>query len=145
MSQYNTCHLERNQPVSREMPMAKILIVDDQRIQRVLLRALLEYDGHEIHEAGDGQEALDHYQSDPTDLVITDTVMPVISGLELCERLIQHNPEVKIIAISGGTAKVPGAANEYLKLAWKTDVVRTMTKPVAPEDLQQAVKDVLAN
>lgn len=145
MSQYNTCHLERNQPESRNMSMAKILIVDDQRIQRVLLRALLEYDGHEIHEAGDGQEALDHYHNDPTDLVITDIVMPGISGLELCEKLIQHNPAVKIIAISGGTANVPGGASEYLKLAGKTGVVRTMTKPVAPEDLQQAVKDVLAN
>jgi CheY-like chemotaxis protein len=79
----------------------RILVIDDSAAIRELLRFILEAEGYEVSEAADGAEGLRRYLSDPTDLVITDLLMPGMDGLELLEALQRVVPTPALIAISG--------------------------------------------
>ena len=96
--------------------------------------------GYEIIEAGDGQKGLELYRKHRPDLVITDLVMPEKEGLETIVELKREFPGVKIIAISGGGRKVPGA---YLQIAKKLGAERTFTKPIDRLEMIQAVRELL--
>ena len=65
----------------------RVLIVDDDRKIVDLLGELLELEGYQIATAADGSEAFDLAISFAPDLVVSDVVMPVLGGLELCRRL----------------------------------------------------------
>lgn len=68
--------------------MTKILIVDDHSDIRKLIRMTLEFDGYEIHEAVDGESALQVAAACRPDLVLLDVMMPgAFDGLECCRRL----------------------------------------------------------
>src|SRR5258706_14864455 len=67
--------------------MATILIVDDHETNRELLATLLGYWNHQVVEAGDGVEGLEHARSTRPDLIITDVLMPRIDGYEFTRRL----------------------------------------------------------
>lgn len=64
-----------------------ILVVDDEAMNRELLRELLEAKGHMIVEAENGDQALDQISSDPPDVVLLDVMMPGIDGFEVCRRI----------------------------------------------------------
>jgi len=81
--------------------VARILVVDDDKAVRLLLRAMLERRGHSVVEAEDGAEGLQYYRAAPADLVITDIQMPVMDGLQMIKELRGDFPTAKIIAISG--------------------------------------------
>ncbi len=68
----------------------KVLIVDDEEIARTLLRHVLEQEGHEVHEAGDGLGALEILKEKECRLVVTDWEMPRMNGLELCRAIRRH-------------------------------------------------------
>lgn len=82
--------------------MARILIIDDDDNVRGLLRRILEREGHAVLEAANGREGLRLYRIAPTEIVITDILMPEQNGLETIMALRKEFPEVKIIALSGG-------------------------------------------
>lgn len=65
----------------------RVLVVDDERINRKILRSLLEERGHLVKEARDGGEALGRVKDEPPDVVLLDVVMPGIDGFEVCRRL----------------------------------------------------------
>ncbi len=82
----------------------RILVVDDERNIRRTLRMVLEGEGATVLEAATGEEALAQIESaEPIEVIITDVMMPGISGLELLERLAgaAGTPEVPVILISG--------------------------------------------
>ena len=60
--------------------MATILIIDDQESIRALLRTMLEAAGHKVMGASNGRIGLDLYRQKPTDLIITDILMPELNG-----------------------------------------------------------------
>ncbi len=60
--------------------MKKILVADDKASSRELMRTLLEHVGYEVHEAGDGQEALDVALATAPDLILLDIQMPRLDG-----------------------------------------------------------------
>ena len=103
--------------------MATILVIDDQEPIRVLLRAALEGDGHEVLEAANGLLGLERYRERAADLIITDLLMPEMNGLELMLELNRSFPHVKVIAMSGGlerkgelnAAKLLGARQTFHK------------------------------
>ena len=81
----------------------RVLIVDDDRKVAELLTELLEQDGYEVVCAHDGGRALDILDSFEPDVVISDVVMPVIDGIELC-RHIKKEPRTAntpVLLISG--------------------------------------------
>ena len=82
--------------------MARILVIDDAKLVRDLLRQFLTRAGHEVIEADDGLKAAELYGNRPADLVICDLVMPNRDGLETLRELRRVDPNAKVIMISGG-------------------------------------------
>ena len=120
--------------------MASILLVDDDdQFRRMFSRILVRAD-HQVVEACEGQEALDIYGKQPTDLVITDLVMPGKEGLEMIVEFQQLYPEAKIIAISGGGRVGP---QDYLRMAKAFGAKRVLTKPFLRDEMLEAIDQVL--
>jgi len=83
--------------------MPSILVVDDEDQVRQLIRQSLEQSGYHVTEARHGKEALQQYRLAPADLVIMDILMPDQDGLETTATLLREFPNVKVIAITGGS------------------------------------------
>jgi CheY-like chemotaxis protein len=83
--------------------VSRILVVDDEPDQRFLLRRILQRAGHEVSEANDGAAALRAVRESAPDLVVTDMMMPVMSGVELirCLRGDPATAHIPILAASG--------------------------------------------
>lgn len=76
----------------------KILVVDDEVAIAELLRELLDHDGVEVLVAHNGQEALEALQEERPQLILSDVMMPVLDGRELCRR-VRADPAISHIAI----------------------------------------------
>ena len=120
--------------------MASILIIDDELQIRVMMRRILEKVGYDVYEASDGKEGIKLFRAKPTDLVITDIIMPEKEGLETILDLRHDFPKIKIIAISGGGKT--GLPN-FLPAAKKFGAIRTLPKPFGKDDLLKLVREVL--
>jgi CheY-like chemotaxis protein len=120
--------------------MAKILLVDDEKQLRSMLRIALESAGHEVEEAVDGKEAIESYRNHPADLLLTDIVMPGQEGIETIMQFREKYPELKIIAMSGGGQN---SGQSYLDWAKKLGANRTLAKPFSIEGFLGAVQEVL--
>jgi len=117
-----------------------ILVIDDDENIRLLLRAILEPEGYQVVEAPDGDKGVKAYQKNPTDLVITDLIMPGKEGIETIRDLRREFPNVKIIAVSGGGRIGP---DSYLKMAKGVGALCTLSKPIDRSGLLNAVKEVM--
>lgn len=82
--------------------MAKILVMDDEPFILLMIKKMLEKEGHEVDLALNGNDGLELFEKFRPDLVITDIIMPQKEGLEIILELRQKHPGLKIIAISGG-------------------------------------------
>jgi CheY-like chemotaxis protein len=120
--------------------MARILIIDDDVQTLNMLRKMLEREGYEVMDAPDGKEGLKLYRENPTDLIITDLIMPEMEGIETIQELKQDFPDIKIIAMSGGGRVGPG---DYLHLAKMLGAQRTFAKPVERKELLKAIRELL--
>jgi two-component system chemotaxis response regulator CheY len=81
--------------------MARVLIVDDSKIMRSLIRAALMKMGHEaIGEAGNGLEAYDMYFSLKPDIVTLDMSMPVMNGIETLKKIKEKDQDAKVIMLT---------------------------------------------
>lgn len=117
--------------------MADILIIDDDRQMRRLLRRILTGAGHTVHEAENGRAGVELFERQPAALVITDIVMPDMEGIETIVSLRRDNPAVPIIAISGGTDPV------YLRAASGLGATASLEKPFQPDRLLALVEGLL--
>jgi CheY-like chemotaxis protein len=120
--------------------MGRILIVEDDTAVRELLREMLERAGHDVIDAGNGQEAIALHKSTPADLIITNILMPEKEGLETIQELRRDDPDIKIIAISGGGQVGPA---DYLDIARRFGAKKTFSKPFNRKDLLAAVDELL--
>jgi PAS domain S-box-containing protein len=117
---------------------AKVLIVEDEKLIRLNLRALLEDLGYQVTEAADGREGQDAFDRERPDLVLADLRMPVMDGLSMIAGLREKSPETPVIVISG-TGSVRDAVDSLRLGAW--DYV---LKPVTdPEGLDIIIKRAL--
>ena len=80
---------------------SKILVIDDERPIRNALRDILEYEKFVISEAADGNEGLELLKKTPYDLVLCDIKMPKMDGIEVLEKIMEIQPDVPVIMISG--------------------------------------------
>ncbi len=83
------------------VPVARILLVDDNKLGLIARKAVLEDAGHRITTAQEGQEALERFTREKFDLLITDYKMPRMNGLELIRRVRERAGTLPIIMISG--------------------------------------------
>ena len=119
----------------------RVLLIDDDDLVRKILRRILEGADFEVVEAADGDEGIRSYEAEPIDVVVTDILMPKKEGIETIIELRRINPEVRIVAISGGGRNV---GQQYLKMAGKLGADRILPKPVRPKELLDAVRDILS-
>lgn len=116
--------------------MPTVLIIDDDQVFRSSLSRMLEKAGYEAMTASDGEEGIELYTQMGFDLVITDIIMPVMEGIETIIKLKSLNPDLRIIAMSGG-GKV--GADEYLNTARLLKVNAILKKPFSLKELQEVL------
>ncbi|MBU0704717.1 MAG: response regulator [Chloroflexi bacterium] len=120
--------------------MAKILVIDDNTELLDLLRVLLEQrGGHQTILSADGTDGLAQALADPPDMVISDVMMPGVSGYEICRQL-RANPSTASIPILMLTAR--GQAVDH-QAALEAGADDHMVKPVEAEELLNRVNDLL--
>lgn len=120
--------------------MATIFVIDDDASIRRSLRRILELEGHETREAGNGTVALEELAGADVDLVITDIYMPEMDGIEFLIRFRDLHPATPIIAISGGGY----APKEFvLKDASLIGATTTLSKPLTVDGVLDAVRRAL--
>lgn len=81
--------------------MAKILVVDDERSVRTIIKELLDLEGHTVDAAEDGVQALEKFREAGYDLVITDIKMPNMEGDELLSKIRELQSDIAVIMVSG--------------------------------------------
>jgi len=111
---------------------------DEQRMRDYLSRKVAELDPH-LESAGvaaDGEETVELVESRLPDLLLTDIKMPVLSGLELVQKIRSTNPDLRIIIVSGYSEF------EYARRAIELGVDEYILKPVDVEGLREALRRV---
>ena len=125
--------------------MARILLIEDDEMVRFALRLALEEEGHNVVEASDGKKGVSEFKSMtagsmPTDVVITDILMPEKHGYETIAEIQGITPDAKIIAISGGGGVDPKA---FLNISKTLGIEQILAKPFSVKDLFDAVNNCL--
>jgi CheY-like chemotaxis protein len=130
--------------------MQSILVIDDEPDVRDAVKRVLDRAGYSVRTADSAVDALTELGRVPTDLVISDIIMPKINGVQAIESIRKAFPSVRIIAISGGgnfgiAGYQPTAitTTAYLASAEKAGAHFVLTKPFESVDLIRAVEKVL--
>jgi signal transduction histidine kinase len=127
-------------PVSASLDGTEtILIAEDEEAIRELIRNVLQQRGYRVLSASDGAAAVELASKPelPIDLVISDVVMPRLSGPELVKRLLESRPDLKVIFMSGYTQE--GA----LSAVTVGEAAEILEKPFSPQVLLSAVRKLL--
>jgi CheY-like chemotaxis protein len=114
--------------------MARVLLVEDEPTDRVILAELLERMGHEVYFASDGEEAFKTYLKNSIEIIITDLNMPHVDGLEFIGAVRALFPKAMMIAVSG---KGP----ELLAEAEREGAFAALSKPIDPQELRKAIAE----
>ncbi len=116
-----------------------ILLTEDEDAVRDIARACLELYGYKVLEAGSGEQALRLLQNlhEPIDLLLTDLVMPGMSGRELAALAVALRPSLKLLYMSGHADELPLSSAEH------DAHVPLLTKPFTPLGLAQRVRATL--
>src|SRR3954452_24857744 len=124
-----------------EASMARVLIVDDDPICRAIGVEALTQEGHACEEAEDGEAATVRMAEQAFDLVVTDLLMPNKEGIETIIEIKKMLPQVKGIAVSGGSSAAP--PGQRLQMAARLGPDATLSKPLRAEALKEAARQVL--
>jgi PAS domain S-box-containing protein len=121
------------------MPPRTVLLVEDEVPVRAMAARILRRHGHHVLETGSGEEALvaARRHGGPIDLLLTDVVMPQMSGRVLAERLTPVHPEMRVLYMSGYTD------DEILRRGLYQPGVRYLQKPFTVDGLAEAVASLL--
>lgn len=121
----------------------KILIVDDEPSVLKMLRKMLKDESDDIIEASNGEEAIQLCQQHKIDLLITDIVMPKKHGIDLIMEVKKINPNLPVIAISGGGG-ISGRF-DYLEIAELLGAKNILHKPFDARDLREVVHNIIGS
>lgn len=115
--------------------MRRILLVDDSRVTRELIKVYLIAKDVTLVEAVDGQDALEKVRADPPDLVIADMRMPRLDGSELCEAL-SRDAATRAVPVVILTSNKDAETRRRARAAGAREVLQ---KPIQPQALLEAV------
>ncbi len=122
--------------------MIRVLIVDDEKLERVLIRKGFSWEDHGFHiigEASSGEEALRIIELEKPDVILTDISMAGMDGLTLSEKIRIIHPAAKIVIITGYREF------EYARKAVQLGVEDFLLKPVSMEDLSKISTKIKAD
>lgn len=130
--------------------MTSVLIIDDEAEVGHALRRVLERAGFTVTTCLGAAEGLVAFRDAPTDVVITDIIMPKMNGISLLQSIRAHRPQTRIVAISGGgnfgpIAYQPEAitTSAYLAAATQAGADAVLTKPFDKDVLLETVRRIL--
>jgi len=112
-----------------------VLIIDDEKSIRDVLVTFFRENGYDVLTANDGREGIAAFERTPTDLVITDIVMPRVEGIGTIRQIRKQSRSVKIIAMTG-------YVDSYLKEAITLGADDSINKPFNTEELMAVVDRV---
>jgi CheY-like chemotaxis protein len=122
--------------------LAKILVVDDDPAVQMTIRLLLERAGHRVVVAGDGHKGLAAFNVGDFDLLFLDIFMPGMDGFETMRHVLQKQPAIPIVVISGRPLAAD-AEPDFLAMAIKLGAVSSLPKPFRPSALLAMVESCL--
>ena len=122
--------------------MARILVADDASFMRMMIREIVEDDGHEVvGEASDGSEAVEKYRELHPDIVTMDIVMPRRSGIDAVRGIIEVDPSARIVMCSAlgqetlVSESLEAGACDFIVKPFKPDaVLATLREVLEKED-----------
>ena len=132
--------IERSAPAPLDVAggLETILVVEDEDAVRRLVRSTLERRGYRVLVASSGPEALRIASVEPSiDMLVTDLVMPQMSGLEVAKRVREDRPEIRVLFMSGYTDR------SLQKTGALPESTEFMQKPFTPAVLAARVREVL--
>jgi two-component system chemotaxis response regulator CheY len=118
--------------------MAKVLVVDDAEFMRVRAARVLEDAGHEVAQAGNGVEAVEHYAVWQPDAVLLDITMPEMDGLTALKEIRKIDPSARV-------AMVTAMGQQTIVMeALRSGARDFVLKPFQPERVLAAVRRLVA-
>jgi two-component system chemotaxis response regulator CheY len=119
--------------------VSRILVIDDERVLRELMREILERAGHETIGAETPTRVLELLTDEELDLVVSDIVMPGLSGLELLDEIRARRASLPVVLVTGA------GTEENLSEAVRRGAAGLVIKPFSHADLYEAVEAALNN
>ena len=127
-----------------------VLVVDDEEMNRELLRDLLEGQGHQVTEAENGEQGLQKVKENPPDVILLDVMMPGMDGFEVCRRL-KADPEtapIPVLLVTALTERsdrltgIEAGANDFISKPVDTqDVILRVRNAVYTMHLHRTVQE----
>jgi PAS domain S-box-containing protein len=142
--QNNSCAVDRTlesigMNTNIQKDSALILIADDDRFTRMLLRQIIEEEGYRVEEVGNGEQCLAAYTQLQPDMVLLDAMMPVMDGFSCCTQLQPQAGDdgIPILMITG--------LNDQASVDWAFEAGATdfVTKPIHPPVLRRRVRRLI--
>lgn len=120
--------------------MYNFIIVDDDQLVRERVLSLIPMQQMELHlvgQAEDGIQALELFELHRPQIVIMDIQIPIINGIEAAQKMLEMDPDIKIIIITGyGTL-------EFAQTALRSGIIDFLLKPVNPEELKKVLVKII--
>lgn len=125
--------------------MARVLVIDDDALFVKLMCRSLELAGHQVDSALDGKAGCNAFRKSHPDLVVCDIVMPEQEGMETIREIRAADPNVAIIAISGGLSRLRPDQLDVLGIVQKLGANATLKKPFQLSELSRLVDQLLVH
>ena len=119
----------------------RVLVIDDDGQVRSMLCEMLRHAGYEALDADNGKSGLEMLRRDVYDVLITDIFMPEKEGIEIIMEVRRDFPSIKILAVSGGSPRMPA---DFLTTAKMVGAHKTLHKPILQRDLLSALDEICA-
>jgi two-component system chemotaxis response regulator CheY len=119
--------------------MSRILLIDDDEMTLMMLRAILTDAGYTVTATADGPRGIDLYKELRPELVLLDIGLPGMSGMQVLRELRRFDPEANVIVISGYTSQAS------VREAMKNGARKFLEKPVDGKKLVETVRQSLMN
>lgn len=129
-------HNDSGQQAVRPIKPMRVLVVDDNAINRKVVAGLLSRDGHSLESAATGQETLDILNKDPKfDTILLDIELPDISGIDVCKTIKTNETTaaIPVIALTGNVS------DDDMAIYRKVGMVDRIVKPIDPDRLRQVI------
>jgi YesN/AraC family two-component response regulator len=119
--------------------MINVVLIDDNESTIDLITSFIPKENYSVFSTLSAKTGFEYIKNNQVHILITDIIMPEVSGLEIISEMIKIKPNLKIIAISGG-----GAINtkQFLSLADGLGAHKVLPKPFVADDLLSALKEL---
>jgi CheY-like chemotaxis protein len=121
------------------MKRVKILLVDDEEIILVGWQEALEPSGYMVRTSLSGKKAVEMAREEKPDIVVTDLVMPGMSGVEVCKKIKEMYPDTEVVFVSGHPHETEKQMMDFLKAGGRDEFLR---KPLFKDEIIKVIEKI---